>query len=296
MTTQQRDFLVGIFVLIGLGVLAGTYMVTSGFGQERYELLLRAASAEDITPDTRVVLQGLTVGRVQSVDPIIDSLTGAVSFVARLQVQARFPNGTELHLPLGTSAVISKPNPVAPSVVNLTIPVDAPPGRYLEPGASISSTRPDDPLAQLGAVARQLNEQLTGVLADVRRVLLQSDGALRDARGLLRSTQPAIDSTFRLVQSNLARSDSLLASLGPRVGPLADSLAFALGDSRRLLGHLDTLTVTAQGIAAENRDVIAEISTSLQRSAQILEHFADQISRRPTRFLTGVRPPGDSTR
>lgn len=296
MTTQQRDFLVGLFVLIGLGILAGTYVVTSGLGQERYEVLLRAASAEDITPDTRVVLQGLTVGRVRAIDPIIDSATGAVSFVARLQLQARFPNGTELRLPLGTFAIISKPNPVAPSVVNLTIPADAPSSVFLDPGATINSTRPDDPLAQLGSVARQLNEQLTGVLEDVQRVLQQSDGTLRDARSLLRKTEPAVDSTIRLVQSSLARSDSVLAMLGPRIGPLADSLSFALGDSRRLLSHLDSLTLTAQGIATDNRDVIAEISTSLHRSAQILEHFADQISRRPTRLLTGVRPPEDSTR
>jgi ABC-type transporter Mla subunit MlaD len=294
-TTQQRDFLVGLFVLIGLGVLAGAWLVTSGLTEERYELLLRAESAEDLNPDTRVVLQGLTVGRVRSIVPEIDSTNGSVSFVARLTVQARFPNGTELRLPLGTNAVISKPNPVAPSVINLRMPERAAPGQFLEPGDVITSTRPDDPLAQLGDVARQLNTELTAVLADVRRVLEQSDGALRDARGLLRSTRPAVDGTLELVQSNLARSDSLLATLSPRVGPLADSLALALEDSRRVLARLDSLASTAHDVVDENRDIVVEIAASLQRSARILEHFADQISRRPTRLLTGVRPPADST-
>jgi hypothetical protein len=47
-------------------------------------------------------------------------------------------------------------------------------------------------------------------------------------------------------------------------------------------------------IAIENRAYAKEIAERLLRTAVVLEHFSDQVSRRPARLLTGVTPPPDS--
>jgi hypothetical protein len=39
---------------------------------------------------------------------------------------------------------------------------------------------------------------------------------------------------------------------------------------------------------------VKELSDRLLRAAVVLEHFSDQVSRRPLRLFTGVRPPPDS--
>jgi hypothetical protein len=60
----------------------------------------------------------------------------------------------------------------------------------------------------------------------------------------------------------LERTDRMLADLGPRVAPLSDSLMAVLAGTRRTLTQVKELA---------------------------------QVSRRPTRFLTGVEPPSLDT-
>jgi hypothetical protein len=56
----------------------------------------------------------------------------------------------------------------------------------------------------------------------------------------------------------------------------------------------DSVLRLAGDIATENRVYAKQIAERLLRTAVVLEHFSDQISRRPARLLTGVTPPPDS--
>jgi hypothetical protein len=40
-----------------------------------------------------------------------------------------------------------------------------------------------------------------------------------------------------------------------------------------------------------NQDALRGVMERLQHTGEMLEHFTDQVSRRPTRLLTGVTPP-----
>jgi hypothetical protein len=58
---------------------------------------------------------------------------------------------------------------------------------------------------------------------------------------------------------------------------------------------VELLAADAKTLVAENDITIRDTLKRLQRSAVLLEHFATQVSRRPTRLLTGVRPPSPDT-
>src|SRR6185503_13095741 len=103
METRQ-DFIVGITVVAAVGIVIGAFIATSGLGERRYDVFVRVASAEGISADTRVILLGLPVGRVKSVSPRVDSVSRAVSFVARLSIAEKFADGSRLQLPVGTRA------------------------------------------------------------------------------------------------------------------------------------------------------------------------------------------------
>ena len=62
-----------------------------------------------------------------------------------------------------------------------------------------------------------------------------------------------------------------------------------------VLAHYDSLAVTALAMSNENRDDIRIAIDQLARSAEILQNFAERVSRRPLRILTGVRPPPPDT-
>ncbi len=289
MNTQRTDFLVGLFLLVSVGVVTGAVIVTSGLGEERYDLFMRAASAAALTQDTRVVLQGLSVGRVRQVSPVLEQ--GNVSFIVRLSMQDRFPNGAELQLPGGTRAVLSQPTPIAPLVIELQLPDNPPPGIFMQPGDTLVSERPPDVLDALSGIATDLNAGLKTTLEDTRALMERTNAAITQAQDFMRQTGPLVQQALTRLNSNLERTDALIADIGPRVGPLQDSIAATLADTRRLLSKMDTLVTTAHSIASTNEDVIRETADLLLRAARIMEHFADQVSRRPTRLLTGVRPP-----
>jgi cob(I)alamin adenosyltransferase len=88
----------------------------------------------------------------------------------------------------------------------------------------------------------------------------------------------------------LDRTDALIADVEPRIAPIQDSLLATLGDARAVLRRMDRVATTAEAMTGENRTAINEMVQHLHNSAAMLEHFAEQISRRPTRLLTGVRP------
>jgi ABC-type transporter Mla subunit MlaD len=61
------------------------------------------------------------------------------------------------------------------------------------------------------------------------------------------------------------------------------------------MGSLDTLVADASVMLDENRATLREALTRLTNTTRILDNFADQVTRRPLRMLTGVKPPAPDT-
>jgi ABC-type transporter Mla subunit MlaD len=292
--TQRTDFWVGLFILVGIGVVVGMAIVTSGLGERRTTFYLRTPTAEALTPDTRIVLRGLDVGRLRDISPLVDSATGALQFIGRLAVTERFPNGTELRLPRGTRAEIVQPTPIAAAVVELVLPEVVDGQTYLEAEDTIPATRPEGVLDALSEMAGELRGEIQAVLQDTRVLMARTTAAVEDTRTLMATNGPLVTEVLARLADNLERSDRLLADVEPRVGPMTDSVLATLGDTRRALQSADSVLRLAGDIAQENRAYAKQIAERLLRTAVVLEHFSDQISRRPARLLTGVKPPPDS--
>jgi ABC-type transporter Mla subunit MlaD len=258
------------------------------------DLYVRAASAQALSQDTRIVLGGLDIGRVREISPVVDSATGALSFVARLSLQESFPNGTRLVLPAGTRARILQPNPIQPAWIELALPEQPAPGRPLEAGDTLVSERPRSMMDALPEIAEDLRRELRTTLDGTRTLIARSTEAVEQTQSLLATNGPLLTDVLNRLAGTLERADAVLAEVTPRVGPLTDSLTAVLVDARRAIGRADSVLVMAGGIAGENRATIRELSDRLLRAAVVLEHFSDQVSRRPLRLFTGVRPPPDS--
>lgn len=305
MESKRTDFLVGIFILVTIGVMVGTVIVTSGLGKVHHDLYMRTETAQDLTSDTRVFLQGLAVGRVRQVNPQVDSTTGALRFVALLLIDERFPDGTLLQLPVGTTGLISQQSVIADPIVQLVTPPGTPGRVALAAGDTIDSRREVTALEQLGAVASKLENEVSSALEDVRQLIVRTTGAVdRTSRAVTQANQmltdaaPLVDTVLRRLASSLERTDRVLAAIEPRSGPMQDSLMVTVGRAHALLIRFDSLAGTAQTMVEDNQDAIRNVAHHLQRTAEMLEHFTDQVSRRPTRLFTGVkpRPVADSVR
>ncbi|GBD31124.1 MAG: hypothetical protein KatS3mg081_0809 [Gemmatimonadales bacterium] len=292
---KTRDLLTGLFVIVTAGVALGALVITSGLLETRQELYLRASTAQDLTTDTRVLLQGLEVGRVSQISASLDSSTGALTFIARLSLIERFPDGAPVVIPVGTKAVIEQTNPIAPAVVQLIPPQGAGARAFLQPGDTIASERRTGAVDELAALASELGDELRKTLEEARTTMVRTARATGEAERLLAAATPRLTDALEKLTANLERTDAILAEVGPRIGPIQDSLIAVLSETRRVLQTVERLAADANTLVADNDVTIRDTVRRLHRSAVLLEHFATQVSRRPTRLLTGVRPPPPDT-
>ncbi|MEB3323626.1 MAG: hypothetical protein VKI81_12455 [Synechococcaceae cyanobacterium] len=281
-------------MLVAIGVVVGMAVVTSGLGQRGTTFYMRIGSAEALSQDTKVLLRGLDVGRLREISPILDSATGTLLFVGRLSISERFANGTPLRLPRGTRAEIVQPTPIAPAQVELVFPDAFGELTYLEANDTIDAIRPEGVLDALSTMAGDLRGEIEATLRDTRALMARTAVAIEDTRTLMAQNSPLLQDVLARLAENLERSDQVLADVQPRIGPMNDSVLATLSDTRRTLRRADSVLQVAGEIAIENRAYAKEIAERLLRTAMVLEHFSDQISRRPARLLTGVTPPPDS--
>jgi len=281
--------------MVVVGVIVGALVLTSGLGEGRYDLYLRSETATDLNQDTRVVVQGLAIGRVSQVGPVVDSTTGELEFVAQLTIRDRFPDGSTLRLPVGTQARIARPTPIEAPVILLVTPTLVHPAGYLEPGDTLVSERQPSIVDALGSIAETLREEIPSALAETRRLIDLTAETLAQARTFLATTRPLATDALERLSRSLEQTEQIMAMEQTKLGPLQDTLGLLLSETRVVLSRYDTLASTAIAIGSENREALRVTIQELARSAVILQNFADNISRRPLRLLTGVRPPPPDT-
>jgi ABC-type transporter Mla subunit MlaD len=286
----KQDFIVGMVIVVAVGILLGTLIATSGWVEQRYDLYLRTASAEGLTGNSRVILQGLEVGRVRSISPRTDSVSRHVVFSARLSIRERFPDGSEMRLPKGTRAELVQVSQISTGVdVVLVIPDTV--GRMaqnLEAGDTITASRRGSALENITAVAGDLSIEVKQVLQQTTRTLVKLQGTLANVDTNVNVLVPHVRTTVTSLASTMRRVDSLLAQV--QENRLPDSITATLASTNRLVQRLDSLTTDAESMLAENHVAVNEAMANLTLASRQLNHFLEEAARRPYRLLTGVTP------
>ena len=281
METRQ-DFYVGLLIVVTIALVVGALIATSGWGERRYDVYLRVANAEGISPDTKALVQGLEVGRVRSISPTVDSLSGTISFVARLSVAEKFADGSSLRLPRGTRAELDASTPLAPAHINLLLPDTVGARRlFVEPNDTIRMSRRGSAMDKMADVADELSQRVQELVRQATQTLVRIQATVRDIT-------PNIESTLTSVATAMGRVDSLVERMH-RAG-LSDSIAATVAGTNRLLVRLDSLAGEARSLTLENRADLRTTVTNLTEASRQLNHFVDQMTRRPYRALTGVKP------
>lgn len=292
METRQ-DFYVGLFIVVTIALVIGALIATSGWGERRYDLYVRVASADGISQGTAVAIEGLDVGQVTSISPRVDSLTRRISFVAKLSVKERFEDGSSLQLPIGTRAELVQASQISPAVaIRLILPDSIRVHRaYLHAGDTLDSRRKGSALDAVAEVADELSQRVQEMVRTATQTLVRVQTTLRDVT-------PDVERTLTGVASTMGRLDSMVNRFSQR--GLADSVSTAVANTNRLLLRLDSLAREAHSLTTENRGDLRTTVANLTEASRQLNNFVDQMSRRPFRALTGVKPlpplQRDSTR
>lgn len=295
LSERTSDALIGVFVAGALVVLLTAIYFTQGWNRRSWVVYVTSASAEGLNKDTKVFLQGLEIGRVSSVSPQFGG-AGPVSFLITLKLDQRFANDSLIRIPRGTTARIEDAGIVSGKKISLDAPASGATS-MLAQGDTLAGLPKPSPLGQIADVADSLARQVSLMLADTRRLLGTVNGTVADVRSQvntagphLQSTLAQVDAGLKHLEPTLRHASQLAATADSGFGPMQDSLARTLAAARQLLLRLDTLTSTSSQMATENRGDIRATVAQMKFVGIQLEHFLDQVSRRPLRMITGVRP------
>jgi ABC-type transporter Mla subunit MlaD len=302
MRTRTADALVGLLVIGTALITLVAIVVTRGWTERRVTIFMLSHTVEDLKQDTPVYLQGLAIGEVASISPQVDTINNSrLGFLVALRLRERYANGAPVRLPYGTKGTISSSGLIGAARIALE-PPEVPGGRMLQPGDTIVGEGLQGWSEGLKDVIDSLKTQVSDILHETRAMLATIDRTAATAQSELAATGPELRSTLQSTRQVLDRLEpmieqtrSMLATTDARVGSLHDSLSTLLGDTRRLVNHADTLTTTVTATATDVGPDIRQTLKNVYVLSAKLEYFIDQVSRRPHRLFTGVRPlPRDS--
>jgi ABC-type transporter Mla subunit MlaD len=165
-------------------------------------------------------------------------------------------------------------------------------GRLLTEGDTIETTRKVPVLDQVAEVAQHLSTEVEEVLHRTHQTMEHVDVILAQANGILKDVRPSIETTLADVSTTMGRVNKLVQRLDPG---LADSVSVALALSNRVLLRVDSLAAQASQMTAENRADVRTAVANLTQLTRQLNHLAEEVSRRPYRLVTGVKPLGPDT-
>lgn len=291
MDTTRQDFMVGLLIVSAIAVVVGALLATSGFGERRYDLYMRSANAEGLTIDSRVVFEGLEVGRVVSVSPRVDSVSHHVTFIAHLKVIERFSGGANLRLPVGTRAQLEQASQLSPSVlIRLELPDTVQRGGLnatLASGDTINAFRKPPLLAAVADVATHMSTEVSNLLQTAQQTLRTLNGTLNETNTTIVELRPDLRRTLASVAATMDRVNAVASRINPAIG---DSVSRAIALSTSSMSRLDSLLATANELTGANRKTIQAMMDNLEHLTEQINHLAAEMSRRPYRFITGVTP------
>ena len=296
---QRTDLYVGMFLVTMAALVAIALIATSGWGVDRYDVFVRTDNAQDIAVDTKIYMQGLEVGRVAGIAPRPVGTAGRLEFILRLALVDRFPDGTPLRLPRATTAEVTSAL-LGGSLVQLTVRSDS--GGTLAPGDTIDMQRGTSPLEAFGDLARNLKGRIetalvsaTGTMNMVRSLADSLRLATGTARQLLITTQPGAERVLNGVGANLDRLQGMLDSMNTRTGLTFQQFNATLAQSQKVMASLDSATRVLTTLSTENRPEINRIVVNFRNISEMMGYVLEQLSRRPLRFISGVKIPDSLT-
>ena len=290
---EPGDLPTGILVLGAFALLvAGVIWGNSTKVQDLAPLYAEFPTLTGVSTETPVMMNGYKVGHVEDIAPLTDA-DGRLRFRVKMLVQWHPGGGGMVPYRRGMRVRLIPPAIEVLGTALLKLEPSTTPGGPLPPGAMVPMIPYVSPFEGAQARVDSLGVEMTHTLTDTRRLLntlvrtaSAATGAATATAGVANSAAQQLEVLAGDTRLRLATADSLMRdvrTLTPSARATADSLQALLGDSRQAVQRLTRL-------ADANEPQLTHTLASLDTTSALLQHFMRQVSDRPLRVLTGVKP------
>lgn len=294
MKWDNTDLRVGLMVIgaLLLGVVSFLW-VGQSFRRNVAPLYTDVTDVQGIGAESQVFLNGFDIGRVSEVEPRVGP-DGRLLFRVRMDIAWALDGDARMPLKQGMRARVVPP---ALDIGRGSIVLESP------ALANRPDLKPGDviPSVQIGGTTNRMQLVVDSVGRDLRLVIAQVDklvqslgltvasatATMKSANSMLASVNGEVPEIMKGVKANLASADSLMRSLNamtPATVATLDSVRALLGDSRLAIARATTFLDA-------NEPQIASTIQNLDQASAVLNNLLKEVSRRPIKALTGVKPP-----
>lgn len=288
MKIERGDISVGMTLLAAVVVMVGGWLWLNRAGSDYFALFTEFDVADGLTEQTPVRLQGFTVGRVRSITPV-STESGSVLFRVELGVEWKYLGDDALRIPEGTLARVTFPPVVGPPYIILEPPPEG--GAPLATGADVPGMRTEPFLDQIQVLTGQLSYTVNETLLRTMTLMDSVQGTLSRVDRTLAMTSSAIPELLENLTTSMTNAEALMAKVTAQIDTTAPLMRASLDSANALLGDSRRLVADVEGLLATSQPRAETILASLDSITFVLNHFMRQVAERPTRLLTGVKPP-----
>lgn len=280
-----------VFGALVLGIVSFLW-VGRQWGRNVAPLYTDVADVQGIGEESPVFLKGFNVGRVSQVSPHVGP-TGQLLFRLRMDIVWRLADDAPVPLHEGLRARVVPPA-LDIGRGSILLESDGHRGPALKPGDVVPSVQIGGTTNRMQLVVDSVGSDLRLVIASVERLVKSLDvtvasatATMKSANSMLASVNQEIPGIVSSVRANLASADSLIRSLHtvtPATVATLDSVRALLGDSRIAIAR-------ATEFLDANEPQLTSTIANLDHASAVLSNLLKEVSRRPIKALTGVKPP-----
>jgi ABC-type transporter Mla subunit MlaD len=293
MKWDNTDLRVGLMVFgaLVLGIVSVIW-IGRRWGRNVAPLYTDVADVQGIGAESPVFLNGFTVGRVTQLRPHVGT-SGQLLFRVRMDIIWQLEDKAAMPLYAGLRARVVPPA-LDIGRGSIVLETNAHRGIPLKPGDVIPSVQLGGTTNRMQLVVDSVGRDLRLVIASVERLVKSLDvtvasatTTMKNANQMLASVNQEIPGIIGSVRANLASADSLMRSLHtvtPATVATLDSVRALLGDSRAAISR-------ATQFLDANEPQLSSTIANLDQASAVLNNLLREVSRRPIKALTGVKPP-----
>lgn len=296
MKWERTDLIVGSVVVAALVIVLGSFLwLSPALSARTYPLYTVFDRIDGLAGGANVMMQGYAIGQVGAIEPGLDA-AGNMRFRVRMDIRFRLASGDSLFLVRGTKARLVPPAVIGSGYILLEPPDQA--DSRLEPGSTLPGVRATAVLEQVQGMTDQISGELVKTMQTSRMLMdsmvtaiSQAGVAMGQANALVARTAESLPHLLAGLEQQLTAAESLTVDLRSHVNTLAPAAAASIDTATMLLSDSRRLVQDMNALLASSEPEMAGILANLDTTTILLQHFVRQVSRRPLRMLSGVKPP-----